>query len=457
MSKILILGAGFVAGPLVDYLAKRQDNELTIASPIEADNQRLINGYNNIKTYLLDVSDESTLSDLIAGHDIVVSLIPYQFHPIVASHCVKHSKHLVTASYETEQLRAFDAEAQSKGITIINEIGLDPGIDHLSAMHTIDLMKANQETITGFISWCGGIPAPAANNNPLGYKFAWSPRAVLQAVLNDAVFMHRSQTLTIDSEHLLGHAKPCALHPDWADLEGYPNRDAITYRAVYRLKFLTTLFRGTLRYKGFSAIIQATRNLGLLCDKVDETLQNQGDTLSWRALLAHQLSCSEAHVEHALKSRDFSDEVVDALIWLGLNVEQPIGRHNTRLDAFCALLLSKMRYQDDEADRVLLQHKFVSRHPDGRTLHRTASLEVLGDIGGHSAMAKTVGIPVGIVTQSIVDGIITRRGTVLPVRSDIYQPILEQLSEQGIIVEEQQVETDVNFLKEIDDIADYTW
>lgn len=424
MSRILVLGAGFVAGPLVNYLSNR-GHQITIASQFLEEAQAIADNYQDIDVTELNVTDDSALGALVSQHDITISFVPYQFHVKVAEQCIKYGKHMVTASYESAEMKALHQQAKEKGITILNEIGLDPGIDHLSAMQIIDHIHQEGGKLESFVSWCGGLPAPDSNNNPLGYKFAWAPRGVLMALLNEAVYLQDGKEVTTPADELLKSAQPVEISSDLM-LEGYPNRDSVSYRDIYGISEAKMVLRGTLRYPGFSEILQCCKELGLLSIAQDLGFEQP---LSWEQLLRQRVTDLDSLLEQQ------SELVINALKWLGLLDQTTlVPQADTMLDAFCLLLIDKLAYADGEKDMVVLQHKFVSTNAANETEIRTSTLILEGEVGGYSAMAKTVGTPAAIAADLILSGVINKRGVVLPMSSDIYEPLLEALDEKGIVM-----------------------
>lgn len=422
-----MLGAGFVAGPLVGVLLRDPKNELTLASQFLHEAQKLAAGRARVSATEVNVNDAAQLGSMVAAHDVVVSLVPYQFHVLVARQCIAQRRHLVTASYENADIKALSAEAKSVGITILNELGLDPGIDHLSAMKIIDEVHAEQGRILTFESWCGGLPSPASNNNPLGYKFSWAPRSVLQALLNTATYLKDGQLVRVASEDLL--ANPVSLNIESGlILEGYPNRDSVSYREIYGLREVRTMLRGTLRYPGFCAILQECKQLGLLDTSPAPELEHGVAPITWSDWLS---KAKRAQGIDAL-----SPVVEQALSWIGMRGERQVPQKGSVIDAFCHELLQKLQYEPGETDMVVLQHRFQVQGSDGQQYWRFSTLVCEGEPNGPSAMAKTVGIPCALGVQLLLDGGISRRGSVLPVTPEIYQPILAQLDVEGIRCEE---------------------
>ncbi|PCJ45999.1 MAG: saccharopine dehydrogenase [Gammaproteobacteria bacterium] len=425
MSNILVLGAGFVAGPLVKYLTKR-NHHITVASQFIDEAKAIAVDYPEISVCELNVTDEASLGSLVEAHDLTISFIPADFHVKVAEQCLKYSKHMITASYETPEIKALNQQAIDKNITILNEIGLDPGIDHLSAMQIIHEIKATGGTLDSFVSWCGGLPAPESNNNPLGYKFAWAPLGVLMALLNDATYLKNGEVVTILGEQLLQTLQTVNISPTLT-LEGYPNRDSVSYRDIYGIFDAKEVLRGTLRYPGFSDILHSCKELGLL----DPSAFEITGALSWKALLEQH----KPDLSNYLNEQ--STAVVEALNWLGLLDDgHLVPQANSKINAFCHLLMEKLAYTADERDMVVLQHQFRSTNAQGIPELRESTLILEGDVAGYSAMAKTVGTPAAIAADLIVTGVIEDKGVILPMTENIYTPLLKALAEEGIILKE---------------------
>lgn len=431
MPKILVLGAGFVAGPLIDYLHRDPENHLTVASEHLRDAEQRAAGRERIHAKEIRVAQTSDFAALIASHDLVISLLPYTLHPIVAEVCLSTGRHLVTTSYESEAMRSFDAEAKACGLTFLNEIGLDPGIDHLGAMTVIDEVRSTGGEIESFVSWCGGIPAPECNDNPLGYKFAWAPIGALLALLNDACYREQGRDVQI-SQHALLQTISSIKIDDHLQLEGYPNRNSLAYADVYKIHHAKQILRGTLRYPGYAAIMHAIKELGLLSTESDPLLQENAAAIRWKQLLASRLNTTEVDL---LAKLPFDKSVVEGLRWLELLGDAYAPRLGNRLDALCEWLKPRLSYQPNERDMVVLQHRFGILTADGERTQRLDTLIAYGTPGGYSAMAKTVGTPAAVAAQLILDGALQRRGVILPVTDDIYRPILRLLAEEGICFE----------------------
>jgi saccharopine dehydrogenase (NADP+, L-glutamate forming) len=265
MKKVLVLGAGLVTRPPVRYLLDVPGLEVTVASRTVGKAQALIGGHPQGRAMALNVDDHAALEELIRQTDLAVSMLPYVYHPLVASLCVKHGKHMVTTSYVKDAMRALDGPAQEAGVLLLNEVGVDPGLDHMSAMKVIHDVESKGGKIASFDSWCGGLPAPEASDNPLGYKFSWSPKGVLLAGKNPARFLKDGQLVEIPGEELFDHNWRVQIH-GLGEYECYPNRDSLPYMDTYGIHPTGWMFRGTLRNVGWCATLKRIAELGWLDD-----------------------------------------------------------------------------------------------------------------------------------------------------------------------------------------------
>ncbi len=428
MTRFLVLGAGFVAEPLVEYLNRKKINSITVAGFTLEEAENLANKFSQVNAIQLDVTDKTELFTHIANFDVVVSLVPAPLHPLIAKVCIECQVHLVTASYQSDAMTKLNQEAKKSGIIILNEIGLDPGIDHLSAMDIIDKSHAEGEEIESFVSWCGGIPAPDNNDNPLSYKFSWEPRGAIMVLLNDAIYQHDRKVIKVTGEDLMSWATPINISD--LSLECYPNRESVSYKNIYGITSVKDIIRGTLRYQGFCSIFQAIKELGLMQTDPVTIAKNT----SWKEYIL-QLNAIESL---DLLQKKIKPKTWQALQWLGIfSSELNVPEKTTNIDALCALLLQKLRYQDKEKDMVVLQHKFIIKKSDGSRQFVSSTLKQIGDPNGYSAMAKTVGYPAAMAAQLIGENKINSYGMLRPVSQEIYQPILKQLAQEGIVFEEQ--------------------
>ena len=429
-ANILVLGAGMVAGPLVRYLLG-DGARLTVTSLEQAEAERLVGGHPLGTARAFDLADDEGLSALVAAHDLVVSLVPYAFHPKVAGHCLRHGKHLVTASYVAPAMQELDAAARAQGLTFLNELGLDPGIDHMSAMRVIDAVAREGGRLRSFRSYCGGLPAPDANDNPLGYKFSWAPRGVLMACRNPARYRREGREVQVPSGRLFRDMH--LLHVEGAgDFEAYPNRDSMTYLEAYGLPAdIETLFRGTLRNMGWCDTLHAFGRLGLLDDQPHEG----GAT---RAAYMRSLMGAPAGADvrrAASRKLGQADGCLPAtnLAWLGLADETPLpAGPRAPLDLLGDAMLEKLCYRPGERDMVVMFHEFLWTTAAGGRRRATSRLVACGERGGDTAMARTVSLPAAVAAKLVLEGKITARGVLRPVVPEIYDPVLRELAGLGI-------------------------
>eukprot|EP00126_Sphaerothecum_destruens_P013673 Sdes_comp23394_c0_seq1m21652 len=448
VKKILLLGSGYVAAPFLSYILRQPGNKVTIACRHIDAAKKLAAGRLNTSAIALDVTDLGALDAQVALHDIVVSLIPYTYHSLVIEAAIKHKKHVCTTSYISPAMEALDAKAKEAGITVMNEIGIDPGVDHIFAMKVIDEVHEKKGKILSFISYCGGLPAPEASNNPLGYKFSWSPRGVLLAVRNAAKFRRNGKIVNISGPDLLRKGpEKVVVYPAFA-LQGYPNRDSSHYDVRYGIPEAQTILRGTLRYEGNPSFMQALVDLGFLDEEKRDFLQsNLKSSLTWRQLMGKLLGCDsdaltleKAVIRKASLEGPEKSRILRGFKWLGFFSDEPVLLKDTFLDTLCGLLEQRLTYQPDERDMVLLQHQFEIEWADGKLEHRTSTLLEYGAPGGPSAMARTVGVPCGIATQLILDGKLKKKGVIAPLQKDVYGPLLEELKKEKIVCVEETFE-----------------
>jgi len=436
--KILVLGAGMVAGPLIRYLLD-QGYGLTVTSLDLEDAVKLVGDDPHGRALILDLDDGETLAALVEEHELVISLVPYRFHPLVAGHCLEKGRNLITASYVSEEMQALDGPAREKDLIFLNEIGLDPGIDHMSAMRIIDDVHARGGKIRHFRSYCGGLPAPEANDNPFGYKFSWAPRGVLMASRNGALYWRDNHVVQISPERLFRDMHLLNV-PGVGDFEAYPNRDSLEYRDVYRLgEEVRSVFRGTLRYIGWCDTMYNFVKLGLLDD---EPRDSKGMSYAgyMRVLLGADRS-EDLRVVAANRMGLPSDSLPAwNLHWLGMFSRRPIGRDSiSPLDLLGDILLEKLTYGPGERDMVVLFHEFKAWFPDDDHYERlTSSLVDYGVRYGDSSMSRTVSLPAALAARFILEGKFPQRGVVRPVHSEIYNPVLDELENLNIVCAEEK-------------------
>jgi saccharopine dehydrogenase-like NADP-dependent oxidoreductase len=430
VSNVLILGAGLVAGPLVRYLLGVKGLRVTVATRTVDKAERLIDGARNGTAVALDVDDEAALEALIAKHDLSISLLPYVHHPLVARLCVKHEKQMVTTSYVKDAMRALDGAARDAGVILLNEIGVDPGIDHMSAMQVIHRIRDEGGTLVSFASNTGGLPAPEANTNPMGYKFSWAPRGVVLAGKNPARFLKGGKIVDVSGPQLFAHHGPCAI-AGFGELEVYPNRDSLPYIESYGIPSVESMFRGTLRYPGWCNTLKAIVDLGIL-DETERTNLVGLTFAQWTGRLLGMTSKATALDLARRLGRSADAKPVTDLVWLGLVSDDPLPKEaTTYLDVLAQRMLSKMQYASGERDMLVMQHEFVVRYAD-RTEKILSTMVDYGIPNGDTSMSRLVGLPAAIAARMILQGEIDLPGVQVPMVPAIYEPVLEELATLGV-------------------------
>ena len=419
MKEILILGSGLVARPIIQYLLSK-NYLLTVASNTPERSDQMIAGHSNGKSVFWEASDEDTLDKMVAAHDITVSLLPYVFHVMVARLCLKHSKNMVTTSYVKPEMKAFHEEAIQKGVILLNECGLDPGIDHMSAMRIIDKVHENGGAILEFYSICGALPAPEAAGNPFKYKFSWSPKGVVMAGNNEALYLRHGQVISLPAADLFKN--PFRVNfPEVGEMEVYPNRDSIAYKEIYGIPEAMTMFRGTFRYKGWCETLDVIKRLNLISnDKFDMTGMTYAD------LMKHQMQDTECRIQ---------DETYafQALKWLGLFDEIPMNRTiDSTFEVTSDRMIEKMVLGQTERDMVAMQHTFLAAYSDGRKEVIRSRMLDYGTLATDTSIARTVALPAAIAVEMILQEEIRVKGVHIPVIPEIYNPILDQLENLNI-------------------------
>jgi saccharopine dehydrogenase (NADP+, L-glutamate forming)/spermidine synthase len=437
MKKVLILGAGLVAKPLVRYLLDQPNFEVEVASRTVSKAIKLIDNHPNGTAKELNLKNEEGLKNEVANADLVISMVPYAFHPKVAGYCIHFQKHMVTTSYVSETMQNLDDEAKRAGILILNEIGLDPGIDHMEAMRIIHEVKEKGGEITSFTSYCGGLPAPEANTNPFGYKFSWSPIGVLLAGKNSAQYYKDGQQVLVPSENLFDDFKIIPIE-GLGDFEGYPNRNSLPYIDLYNIGSTRTMLRGTLRNVGWCQTMKKIVDMGLLDEE-----EKDWTGMTYAGFLRHLLNePGDTALKKSLASKiglEENADVIQRLEWLGLLEDRPLSvEKGSALDVVGALMLEKLQYEKGERDMIVLEHTFEASYPDEKKEKITSTLVDFGIPDGDSSMSRTVGLPAAIGTKLILEGKIQELGVHIPVIPTIYTPILEELKGMGIAFSEKK-------------------
>jgi saccharopine dehydrogenase-like NADP-dependent oxidoreductase len=435
MKKVLVLGAGLVAKPLVRYLL---DNgyEVIMASRTVSKAERMIAGHSHGKAFALDMQDEGKLAPFIRDCDLAVSLVPFSFHPVVARLCIAQRKPMVTTSYVSPAMQELDGAARAAGVTVLNEIGVDPGIDHMSAMRVIDGVRRRGGRIIAFRSYCGGLPAPEANDNPFGYKFSWAPRGVLLASRNSAQYILDGRKVEVPSHRLFRDMHILAVG-DQGDYEAYPNRDSIGYIDVYGLSGIQTIYRGTLRNMGWCDTLFNFGKLGLLSlDEVDVKGKTYAD------FMRGVIGCSRSDDLSTAAARKLGIPrqafPILNLEWLGMFSDRQFKLDRiSPLDAMGELMFEKLAFRPGERDMLVLYHDFRAEFPGGKRERIIAQMIDFGIPNGDSSMSRTVSLPAAIGVKMILTGQIKATGVLRPVTPDIYDPVLDELATLNIAFQEK--------------------
>ncbi|TFK51437.1 hypothetical protein OE88DRAFT_1718878 [Heliocybe sulcata] len=456
--RVLLLGSGMVAGPVVERLGSRADVEVVVASNAVEEARRLAErfGSGRAKAVHLDVGDLERVGELVAQADVVISLLPVPFHPTIAQQCIKHRKHMVTASYISPQMKELHSSALASDTLILNEIGLDPGIDHCSAFSLLKSIRDEGKRVRSFVSFCGGLPAPeCAEDVPLGYKFSWSPLGVLRAARADARFRLDGKDYKIAEPDLLRHHFTDVPVSNVLRLEGIANRDSMPYAETYGLGSpgeLRSVLRGTLRYPGFCALMQGFKEIGLLEFELKVRLDDWS-SLAQRAFEGKYkdgVKGDRASLMSALSSvvsAGSEGRLAEALGWLGaipsavFNDMPPVPKGEMApIELFAGLLAHKLAYKPGERDMVVLHHEIVAS-PASPSLSKTEEIytSTLMAYGTpvHSAMAMTVGLPVALAALRVLDGRVGMRGVRGPEEEGLWRGVLGGMEEAGLGMRER--------------------
>jgi len=432
MRKVLVLGAGLVSKPLVDYLLNKGFKVL-VASRTLSKAEKLVGDHPNGEAKRWVVEEKEELKNMVKDSDIVVSLLPYTYHVDVADVCLEYRKPMVTTSYVSDKMKALDQRAKDAGVILLNEIGLDPGIDHMSAMETIHRVEKEGGKVVSFRSLCGALPAPEASDNPFRYKFSWSPRGVALAARNSARYLKEGKVVEVESKDLFRDVFTTEVE-GIGMLEVYPNRDSMPYIELYGIKDAETMFRGTLRYPGWCELWYVISNSGLL-----DVEEKEWGSITYREFMKKILG-TEKEPEEALAEKtgvSVDSEPIKKLEWLGIFSDEPIKTtKGGAIDVFVDLLLEKLSYREGERDMVILKDEVIADYGN-RKVKYTSTLIDYGEIGKDTSIARTVSLPAACAVKLILEGEIKETGVHIPTHPDIYEPVLKELAELGIKSEEK--------------------
>ena len=443
MKQLLILGAGLVARPAVRYLLEKGGLQVALADQKIDKAEAIIAGHPNGRAVRMDVKDETLLARQIEQSDIVVSLLPWTLHPVIARLCLIHGKHMITASYVKDEMQAMDTPAREKGLIFLNEVGVDPGLDHMSAMQIIDAVRRDGGRIDSFFSYCGGLPALESNNNPLGYKFSWSPEGAMLAATNDGRYKEHGKVIEVPGDQLFKHYWLKSV-PGAGVFEAYVNRDALPYLNIYGIDDAAGMYRGTLRNIGYCETWDFIKQLGLLNRK----MMFNFDEVTPCEVLANIVNCRgkdlRAGISKYLKIPEHS-LTLKKLEWLGLLSDRKLKIGTASVfDMFAHTLKNRLVYDEGEMDLLVMHHEFEAIYPDLPRQRIQSTLIDCGIPGGDTSMSRTVGYPVGIAASLVAEGKITQTGVLRPVHPEIYEPVLAECRRLGICFKERRSKLDAD-------------
>lgn len=441
MTRILIIGAGRSSSALIDYFLKNANTynwQITIADSNKQAVDTKIKGFENVaKSVAFDANNNTLRAELIQNSDFVISLLPAFMHGDVARDCVKYNKHIATASYVSQDMKDLHQEALSKKLILLNECGLDPGIDHASAMKIIHEIQAKGGKIKTFKSFCGGLVAPESNTNPWGYKFSWNPRNVILAGQGTAQFIESGKLKFIPYNRLFTQIDTINVD-GYGQFDAYANRDSISYKEPYGLQDIETMLRGTLRMPGYCKAWNVFVKLGL----TDDTYKiKEANKLTYTDLISSFLPESKLSVKDNLiqfMGNEIDNEVISKLDYLELFAHKPIElKEGSPAELLQNLLEKKWELKPHDKDMIVMQHIFEYEYQQ-KNKRITSSLVVLGDDSINTAMAKTVGLPLAITIKNFLTKKFEAYGVQIPVTKEIYEPLLKELEEYQIIFKEEE-------------------
>jgi len=423
-----------VVKPIVEYLLKNNFG-LMVASPMKDRADEMINGNPLGSSLDWSMDDSAMLEKLVADYDIAVSLLPYKYHSDVAKVCLKLGKSLVTTSYIQPEIKDLDESARKAGLLFLNEIGLDPGIDHMTAMKIIDHIHNKGGRVEEFYSLCGALPASEFADNPLRYKFSWSPKGVILASRNSALYLKKGRKIYVEPSDLFKDRFIFSF-PGVGDLDVYPNRDSISYIDIYGISETKTMYRGTFRYNGWCEALDAMKHLRMLDDSVKDY---QG--MSYAGFLAERSGLETSHLKKNLAKKlkvSLNSAIIESLDFLGFfSDEQLHYLETTPFDITSDRMIKKMMLSANERDMVVLQHIVLASYPDGTREVIKSSMLDFGSPSTNTSIARTVALPAAIAVKMILEKKIDLKGVLRPVLPEIYNPVLNELKNLGIEMKEE--------------------
>jgi len=442
LKSIILFGSGRSSPLLIKYLIENSADlqlDITIADKEDNGVRQYVSAHQNCHFIKTDILEEETRAKLVQKADLILSMVPAKFHPLILASCIQFGKNLITPSYETQEFRELSKEINDAGILVLNELGLDPGIDHMSAMKVVDEIRNAGNQLSAFESFTGGLMAPGYDNNPWQYKFTWNPRNVVLAGQGGAVrFLHNGKFKYIPYNKVFRRTEKIEIE-DFGTFEGYANRDSLSYIEKYGLQDISTIYRGTLRRPGFCRAWDLLVQLGV----TDDTYIVEGsEDMTFRAFINSFLPYNphdsvELKLMYYLKI-DQDSGLMEKLQSLGIFSNEKIGLKNASPARILEHILKKVwTMSADDRDMIVMWHKFFYKSKEGVNYQRTSSFGAIGQGSEYTAMAKTVGLPMGIAAKLILQNRIKLKGLHLPVKPEIYLPILKELEEYGIVFKDK--------------------
>lgn len=443
MKRILILGAGLSSSSLIKYMldhSEKHDWKIVIGDISLELGKKKVNNHPNGKAFKFDIYDKNQRENEIKKSDIVISMLPAYLHHLVAEDCVSNKVNMVTASYVSPEIKELDKQVRKNDRIILNEIGVDPGIDHMSAKQIIDRIKNAGGKLLEFESSTGGLVAPEYDNNPWKYKFTWNPRNVIIAGQGVSKYLFRGRYKYIPY-HKLFERTDIVDVPNYGKFEIYPNRDSLKYREIYRLKGIQTMFRGTMRRPGYCDAWNVLVQLGT----TDDTYTvHDTENMTYRMFINSYMPYEKSiPVETKLANYlgiSLDSDIMKKLTWLGIFESKPIGLKNvTPAQILQHLIEPKWKLDPEDKDMIVMMHNFIYEI-DNCKKQLTSTMVVKGTDQVHTAMSITVGIPVAIASKLLLTGKIKAKGVQLPISKEIYDPVLKELEEYGVkFIEKEEI------------------
>jgi len=441
MKNVLVLGAGRTSAPLISYLLNISSNEdwfITVGDYSLGLAQEKVKNHPCGKAIKFNIFGEQQKEEEISSADLVISILPASLHILAARQCLISGTNFINASYTSDEMTALDEDVKKAGLIFLNEMGIDPGIDHMDAKLLIDNVRGKGGEILSFKSYGGGLVSPRSDNNCWGYKFTWSPMNVVLAGTSGGRYLKDGKEVNIDYENLFLNTEQVEI-PSFGMLESYPNRDATIYLKKYGIEEVKNIYRGSLRKPGFSKAWNAIIKLGLTDNKKIIHVNNSMTYRNWmhHFLPNHNGKSDEQNIRNILGA--YADEdIIEKIMWLNLFSDEKINLINaTSAEILLALLGKKWFFENSDSDMAILQTEIVY-NLNSQNKKLISTLIINGEGIDNTAMAQTVGIPLGIGAKLILQNKIKERGVIIPVYKDIYEPVLSELKEFGISFKEEE-------------------